>query len=209
MSLYALICIQPFQHMSAPKGQRYNMALRPGLLNLPNTISLVRLAAAPVLIVILTRADRTYSVIAAALFIAVSLTDLLDGYAARKLGVVTTTGKFLDPLADKLLVSTAFIMLIPLGRVPAWAVALIIGREIAVTGLRAIAVDAGVVIDASALGKYKTVLQMACLVPLIIHYRFFGLDFHTIGIILFAAALIATLWSGFDYFIRFFRRPVP
>ncbi|MCR4287082.1 MAG: CDP-diacylglycerol--glycerol-3-phosphate 3-phosphatidyltransferase [Deltaproteobacteria bacterium] len=183
--------------------------MRPGLLNLPNAISLVRLAAAPVLIVILMRADRTYSVIAAALFIVVSLTDLLDGYAARKLDVVTTTGKFLDPLADKLLVSTAFIMLIPLGRVPAWAVALIIGREIAVTGLRAIAVDSGVVIDASALGKYKTVLQMVCLVPLIIHYRFFGLDFHTIGIILFAAALIATLWSGFDYFVRFFRRPAP
>lgn len=183
--------------------------MRPGLLNLPNAISLVRLAAAPVLIVILMRADRTSSVIAAALFIAVSLTDLLDGYAARKLNVVTTTGKFLDPLADKLLVSTAFIMLIPLGRVPAWAVALIIGREIAVTGLRAIAVDSGVVIDASMLGKYKTVLQMVCLVPLIIHYRFFGLDFHTIGIILFAAALIATLWSGFDYFVRFFRRHVP
>ena len=195
--------------MSAPKGQRDNMVLRPGLLNLPNAISLVRLAAAPVLIVILIRADRTYSVIAAAIFIAVSLTDLLDGYAARKLGVVTTTGKFLDPLADKLLVSTAFIMLIPLGRVPAWAVALIIGREIAVTGLRAIAVDSGVVIDASKLGKYKTVLQMVCLVPLIIHYSFFGLDFHTIGIILFAAALIATVWSGFDYFVRFFRRPLP
>ncbi|MEK7679543.1 MAG: CDP-diacylglycerol--glycerol-3-phosphate 3-phosphatidyltransferase [Deltaproteobacteria bacterium] len=185
------------------------MVLRPGLLNLPNAISLVRLAAAPFLILILMRADRTYSVIAAALFIAVSLTDLLDGYAARKLGVVTTTGKFLDPLADKLLVATVFIMLIPLGRVPAWAVALIIGREIAVTGLRAIAVDSGVVIDASLLGKYKTVLQMVCLVPLIIHYRFFGIDFHTIGIILFAAALIATVWSGFDYFIRFFRHPIP
>ncbi|MBI5238285.1 MAG: CDP-diacylglycerol--glycerol-3-phosphate 3-phosphatidyltransferase [Deltaproteobacteria bacterium] len=185
------------------------MVLRPGLLNLPNAISLVRLAAAPFLIVILIRADRTYSVIAAALFIAVSLTDLLDGYAARRLGVVTTAGKFLDPLADKLLVATAFIMLIPLGRVPAWAVALIIGREIAVTGLRAIAVDSGVVIDASLLGKYKTFLQMVCLVPLIIHYSFFGIDFHTIGIILFALALIATVWSGFDYFIRFFMRPIP
>ncbi len=181
--------------------------MRPGILNLPNSISLARLASAPVLIVVLTRADRTYSLIAAAIFIVVSLTDLLDGYAARRLGVVTTAGKFLDPLADKLLVATAFIMLIPLGRVPAWAVALIIGREIAVTGLRAIAVESGVVIDASLLGKYKTVLQMVCLVPLIIHYRFFGIDFHTIGVILLAAALVATVWSGLDYFIRFFKRP--
>lgn len=174
-------------------------------LNLPNILSIVRIATAPVLVLLLIEPDRRMSVLSAALFALVCVTDWLDGYLARKRGIITALGKFLDPLADKILITTAFIMLIPLGRAPAWVVALMISREIAVTGLRAIATNSGVVIAASPLGKLKTVSQIICLVPLIIHYTFFGIDFHYVGTILLYAAFALTMWSGLDYFIGFFR----
>lgn len=175
-------------------------------LNLPNFLSIVRIGTAPVLVVLLLSPGRTLSVVSAVLFALVCVTDWLDGYLARKRGIITALGKFLDPLADKILITTAFIMLIPLGRAPAWVVALIISREIAVTGLRAIATNSGVVIAASRLGKLKTVSQIVCLVPLIIHYSFFGVDFHLIGTLLLYAAFFLTMWSGLDYFLNFFRR---
>lgn len=174
-------------------------------LNLPNRLSIIRICMAPVLVVMLHYQGEGLSVAAAIVFSLVCATDWLDGYLARKRGIVTTLGKFLDPLADKLLITTAFIMLIPLGRVPAWMVALMIGREMAVTGLRAIASNSGVVIQASRLGKFKTVSQIVCLVPLIIHYPFFGVDFHMIGYLLLYLSFILTVWSGVDYFARFFK----
>lgn len=174
-------------------------------LNLPNILSLVRIAAAPVLVLMLLSPGKSLSVAAAILFALVCVTDWLDGYLARKWGEVTSLGKFLDPLADKLLITTAFIMLISAGRVPAWVVALIIGREMAVTGLRAIASDSGVVISASRLGKLKTVSQIACLLPLIIHYRYYGIDFQLVGTVLLYVALVLTVWSGVDYFLNFFK----
>ncbi|HXI09156.1 MAG TPA: CDP-diacylglycerol--glycerol-3-phosphate 3-phosphatidyltransferase [Thermodesulfobacteriota bacterium] len=174
-------------------------------LNLPNILSIVRIAAAPVLVALLLSPGRALSLVSAALFSLVCVTDWLDGYLARKRGTVTALGKFLDPLADKILVTTAFIMLIPLGRVPAWVVALMISREIAVTGLRAIATNSGVVIAASRLGKLKTVSQIVSLVPLIIHYPVFGIDFHLIGTVLLYVAFVLTMWSGIDYFLAFFR----
>lgn len=174
-------------------------------LNLPNFLSIVRIGTAPVLVVLLLEPGRTLSVVSAVLFALVCVTDWLDGYLARKRGIITALGQFLDPLADKILITTAFIMLIPLGRAPAWVVALIISREMAVTGLRAIATNSGVVIAASRLGKLKTVSQIVCLVPLIIHYGFFGVDFHLIGTVLLYAAFFLTMWSGLDYFLNFFR----
>jgi CDP-diacylglycerol--glycerol-3-phosphate 3-phosphatidyltransferase len=181
------------------------MGARSGALNLPNSITLIRIGMTPVLVVMLLSPDRAMSLASAVIFAVVCATDWLDGYIARKKGIITSLGKFLDPLADKLLITAAFIMLIPLGRVPAWAVALMIGREIAVTGLRAIAVDSGVVIAASNLGKIKTVAQIVCLTPLIVHYPWFGIDFHTIGMVLLVAAFALTMWSGIDYFIGFFK----
>jgi len=176
-----------------------------GQLNLPNILSIVRIGAAPVLVVMLLSPGRVLSWVSAIVFALVCLTDWLDGYLARKRGTITALGKFLDPLADKILITTAFIMLIPLGRAPAWVVALIISREIAVTGLRAIATNSGVVIAASRLGKLKTVSQIVCLVPLMIHYPAFGIDFHLLGTILLYAAFVFTVWSGVDYFLVFFR----
>ena len=173
-------------------------------LNLPNTLSIIRIAASPVLIVLLLNPGPALSLATAVLFILVCLTDWLDGYYARKLDIVTTLGKFLDPLADKLLVMTTLIMLIPLGRAPAWIVALILAREVAVTGLRAIASEQGVVIDASQLGKIKTVSQIVAIVPLLIHHTYYGLDFQAIGAVLLWVALALTLWSGIDYIRGYF-----
>lgn len=173
--------------------------------NLPNSLTVIRIGMAPVLVVMLLSPGETLSVVSAVVFALVCLTDWLDGYLARKNGITTPLGMFLDPLADKLLITTAFIMLIPLGRIPAWVVAIIMSREMAVTGLRAIASNMGVVISASSLGKYKTIAQIVALVPLIVHYRFMSIDFHYLGMLLLVPAFILTIWSGIDYFVRFFR----
>ncbi|MBI5286827.1 MAG: CDP-diacylglycerol--glycerol-3-phosphate 3-phosphatidyltransferase, partial [Deltaproteobacteria bacterium] len=171
-----------------------------GVWGLPNILSLLRIAVAPLLILILiSPPTKGMSILAALIFILASLTDWLDGYLARRMMVTTTLGKFLDPLADKLLIVTSLIMLIPLERAPAWMVALIVGREIAVTGLRGVASTAGLVIPASNLGKYKTAFQIAAVAGLLIHYPIFGIDTHSIGMTLLWIALFLTLWSGLDY----------
>lgn len=174
--------------------------------NLPNILSALRICTVPLFIVLLLSPNKQLNFITAIVFAAASLTDWLDGYLARKMAVETAFGKFLDPLADKLLVLTCFVMLIPLNRIPAWMVAIIVGREIAVTGLRAIISVEGIVIEASSLGKYKTAFQIASIIALIIHYNFLGINFHTMGTVLLWIALIFTLWSGIDYFGKFFKR---
>jgi CDP-diacylglycerol---glycerol-3-phosphate 3-phosphatidyltransferase len=129
-------------------------------LNLPNALSLLRLFAIPVILVCLLFPGRLGSFLAALFFSLAFITDFLDGYLARKHGTVTALGKFLDPLADKILVCMTLIMLIPLDRTPAWMVVIIVAREIAVTGLRSAAVTEGIVIQASKLGKYKTFFRL-------------------------------------------------
>jgi CDP-diacylglycerol--glycerol-3-phosphate 3-phosphatidyltransferase len=191
------------------------MNLRSGLLNLPNLLTLARVAAIPLLVIIMLVDTREAGLWAAALFGAAAVTDFIDGWLARKWGVVTVLGKFLDPLADKLIVMAALIMLIPLGRVPAWAVFLLLSREMVVTGLRSIASSEGIVIDASDLGKYKTIYQMVAIPGLLLHYDyywFFGVrtellhvNMHNFGMFFFTIALALTLWSGFDYLHKFFR----
>jgi CDP-diacylglycerol--glycerol-3-phosphate 3-phosphatidyltransferase len=175
------------------------------ILTLPNILSLLRIATVPIFILLLFKSSKSASIIAASLFIVVSFTDLIDGYLARKKGMVTNLGKFLDPLADKLLIIAVLIMLVPMGRVPAWIVVLIACREIAVTGLRAVAADTGIVISASRAGKYKTAFQTAALIALLYHYRLININIHQIGIVLLWIALALTLWSGFEYFLIYFR----
>lgn len=191
------------------------MDLRSGLLNLPNLLTLGRIACIPLLVALLLVEGRTSSFCAALIFSLAAITDWLDGYLARKWQVVTVLGKFLDPLADKLIVMAALIMLIPHGRVPAWAVFLLLAREIVITGLRSIAASEGIVIAASTLGKYKTILQMVAIIGLLLHYDyywFFGLRYawlhvsmHSFGLLYFYFALVLTLWSGGDYLVKFFR----
>lgn len=177
------------------------------ILNLPNSLTLGRIAAVPVLLLFLAlgHGGPATSIFAAFLFLAATITDLLDGYLARRYKLVTNFGRFLDPLADKLLNLAALIMLIPLGRAPAWLVFLILAREIAVTGLRAIAASEGIVIDASGLGKQKTLTQNIAIFLLLWHYPFLGLNFHVIGTVLLWVALVITYWSGYAYFAASYR----
>jgi len=185
------------------------------LMNLPNILTLARVAAVPVVLVLLVFESKSNCFWATVVFSLAAITDWLDGYLARKLEIVTVLGKFLDPLADKLVVMAALIMLIPLDRVPAWAVFLVLAREIIITGLRSIASSEGIVIAASSLGKYKTIFQMVAIIGLLLHYRyhwFFGVQydflypsFHNVGIFFFYVSLILTLWSGIDYWAKFFK----
>jgi len=189
--------------------------MRDGVLNLPNLLTLARIAIIPIFVLLLFFDSKTACIWSAALFSAAAITDAFDGWLARRWGVVTVLGKFLDPLADKLIVTAALIMLIPFGRVPAWAVLLILIREMVVTGLRSIASSEGIVIEASDLGKYKTIFQMVAIIGLLLHYDyywFFGVQWeifhvsmHNVGIFYFYIALILTLWSGAEYLTKFFK----
>ena len=179
------------------------------IFNLPNSITLLRLAVIPVLFLLLLNPGRVLSMVIAVLFIIASITDLIDGYVARKYNIVTTMGKFLDPVADKLVVTTAMIMMIPIDRIPAWIVAIIIMRDLLVDGLRSIASADGLVIDASRLGKQKTLCQIIAVSALLIHYdTVFSLDAHAVGIVVLYCALALTVWSGADYFMKFYEKKI-
>jgi len=143
--------------------------------------------------------------LAGAIFVIAMVTDIIDGYLARKWDLVTPVGAYLDPLADKLMVATALIMLIPLGWAPAWLVLLLICREMAVTGLRGIASQEGLVLSASALGKCKTSFQATSLTMLLLHYPLFGIDLHSTGTVLLWIATGFSLISALEYFILFYK----
>ncbi len=169
----------------------------------PNNLTMFRVLAVPLLIVLLLFDNRPVALLAAAVFSVAAITDYLDGYIARTYELTSNLGKILDPLADKMLISTAFIMMIDLGRIPAWIVCIIIGRELAITGFRNIISGHGDDAAASMLGKYKTGFQIAAIIPLLIHYPYLGIDFNAVGSLLLWVALVFTLWSGVDYIVRF------
>jgi CDP-diacylglycerol---glycerol-3-phosphate 3-phosphatidyltransferase len=174
------------------------------MFNLPNNLTLLRIAAAPGLIILMYFPGRVTCLAAMCLYIAASLTDIFDGLIARRFNLVTNMGKFLDPLADKVLAVTALVMLTSLNWAEPWVVAAIICREITVTGLRAMAADQGVVIAADAFGKLKTIVQTVAICPLLLHYPWFGLDPAPIGRWLLYFALALTLVSGVNYLYRFY-----
>jgi CDP-diacylglycerol--glycerol-3-phosphate 3-phosphatidyltransferase len=169
----------------------------------PNAITLSRILAVPVIMLLLSGTGGKGATFAAALvFSLASATDYLDGYLARTRGLESTLGKILDPLADKLLVASSLIMLTGVGFMPGWIACVIIGREIAVTGLRCVLIEQHQDVGASWLGKYKTGFQIAAVIPLMLHYPYLGIDFHGIGMVFLYGALIFTLWSGIDYFYQ-------
>jgi len=174
-------------------------------MNPPNALSLARIGAAPILVLLLYFPGPNVCMAALLVFVIASVTDVVDGILARRMGLVTNLGKFLDPLADKLLIGTVLIMLTRLHWVEAWVAAAIIGRELAVTGLRAVAVDAGVVIAADRFGKLKTIIQSAALCPLILHYPVWGVDPGPLGDVLLYVALGLTIGSGANYMYTFFK----
>lgn len=175
----------------------------PNVWTFPNILTFGRIATVPLLVVLLHSSTRLSTFLSAFVFALASISDLLDGILARRRGIESVLGKFLDPLADKLLVSAALIMLIHNGSVPAWVVFVIIARELSVTGLRAVLSEKGVVLGAAEIGKYKTGFQIAAIIPLLIHYPYFGINFHGIGTALLWMALVMTVWSGASYFTKF------
>jgi CDP-diacylglycerol--glycerol-3-phosphate 3-phosphatidyltransferase len=176
-----------------------------GLLSHPNFLTMCRVAAVPGIILLMLCPNRLSAFAAAILFSAAAITDYFDGFFARSRGLTSEFGKMMDPLADKLLVSSAFIMIVSHGWIPGWVICIIIGREIAITGLRSVMVENNEDISASNLGKYKTGFQIAAVIPLLIHYPYFGINFHGIGMFFLWGSLIYTVWSGLDYWFRFKR----
>ncbi len=194
---------------SAPMTAAAAPILRERFWNLPNTVTMLRVSVVPVLLLLpfSWAQGKQGSQVIAWLFIVAALTDIVDGWLARRGQMVTHIGKLLDPLADKLLVSTALVMLLAIGRIPvsaAWMVVVIIGRELAVTGLRGIASAGGQVMGASWLGKAKTFTQNFAIGALLFHYTTFGLPAQMLGLVALLVATALTLWSGYLYFAEFF-----
>ena len=174
-------------------------------LTAPNLLTLMRIALVPVLVWLLMFPGPGPSAMAAGVFFIATLSDFFDGYIARSYGSGTTLGKFLDPLADKLVVTSALIMLAAMPRfprVPAWMVVVLVMREIAVTGLRAMAAVEGQVMAAEELGKYKTVLQAIAIQGLLINYVYFHVDFFAAGMFVLWIAMAMAIWSGADYYLK-------
>ena len=169
----------------------------------PNALTLFRITAVPVIIGLMYAPNRLTCLLAGLIFSAAAITDYFDGHLARTKGLVSNFGKVMDPLADKLLVASTLIMLSKWQWVPAWAVCVIIGRELAVTGLRSIIAQNRMDVSASWLGKYKTGFQIAAMIPLLFHYSFLTINMNAIGMFFFLVALVFTIWSGIDYFMRF------
>lgn len=182
--------------------------------NIPNQITIARMLLIPFFLIFLLapidfgviqigreQLPMTHA-IAALIFIIASTTDWVDGYYARKYGLVTNLGKFLDPLADKLLVSAALIALVQLGLAPAWIVIVIISREFAVTGLRLVLAGEGEVVAANMLGKIKTWTQIVAIAALLLHNIPFSLLSIPFADISLWIALVFTIWSGWDYFAK-------
>lgn len=188
------------------KGRR--RSLKEDAFNLPNLLTLGRIAVIPFVLWLLDRGTPSACAWAAIVYSLAALTDLLDGYLARRLNVVSVLGKFLDPLADKLLVMASLVWMVPMGRIAAWAVVLLLAREISITGLRGIASSEGVVIAAGEGGKSKTALQMIGILCLIIGYPYaldLGLvdlgvvDLVTVGRTLVYISLVFSVTSAFQY----------
>lgn len=188
--------------------RRRRQSLRKDAFTLPNILTMGRVAIIPVVLLLLDRGTPEDCVWAALVYSAAAITDLLDGYLARKMNVVSILGKFLDPLADKLLVMASLVYMVPMGRIPEWAVVLLLAREISVTGLRSIASSEGIVIAAGQEGKSKTALQMVGILCLILgypyHLELFSLDLGMVDLVYVGRALVYislgfSLWSAVAY----------
>jgi CDP-diacylglycerol--glycerol-3-phosphate 3-phosphatidyltransferase len=179
--------------------------------NLPNMLTLGRIAVIPLFVWMTYEADPLYSLWAAVIFTLAAVTDVIDGFLARRWNMITTVGKLLDPLADKLIVMAALVMMSRLGRVPAWIVIVLLSRELIVSGLRQIAASEGMVIAAAQEGKWKTSLQLCGIIALCIHFIHpvnlagfvITIDFNLIGKILVYLSTAFSVWSAGGYFRAF------
>jgi len=179
------------------------------ILNVPNLLSISRILAVPIFIILMLEPDPGRALAAAIVFLFASATDWLDGYLARKWGQVTKMGKLLDPIADKILVASALIILVNINKEDAWlaiAAIVIIGREFAVTGLRAIASSEGIVIPAETTGKYKTGTQIIAILSFVLDYHMETSWLTKLGWITLFIATILSLYSAVQYFRQFWKK---
>lgn len=174
------------------------------VLNLPNSITAVRfLLAALLAVMLMCEQTMWFAFWSWFVFTVAACSDWVDGYFARRYKSETVLGRLMDPLADKVLVTTALIMLIPLGRLPAWVALLILCREMIITGLRGIAATTGIVVSASGMGKIKSIIQYIGLGTLIFPLDLLPLPFlHRLGLMIVYVSLVVTIWSGIDYFLK-------
>jgi len=177
--------------------------------NLPNKLSMLRICMIPFFVVFALMEAQWAQLLALAIFVIASLTDLLDGKIARARGLVTNFGKFIDPIADKLLVMSAMLVLVGQGRMPSWICIIMLGREFAISGFRLVAADSGKVIAAGWLGKVKTVTQMTAIIMLLLLVPVSGAPLlGQFGVVLANIAMYVsafmTLWSGIDYIVKNF-----
>lgn len=194
----------------APKKRR---SLAEEAKQLPNILTFLRIALIPPVMWLMLEQTLLANFFATLLFTVAAVTDWLDGWLARRQGLESLLGKLLDPLADKLIVNAVLVLAAELGRIPGWFVVLLLSREIAITGLRAIASSEGLSIDVAQSGKLKTALQLIGLVGILIHERFVVdflftsvvVDFNTLGVALLALSMVFSLVSAFDYFRGFGR----
>ncbi|MED5370356.1 MAG: CDP-diacylglycerol--glycerol-3-phosphate 3-phosphatidyltransferase [Myxococcota bacterium] len=184
---------------------------RPGFWNLPNAITVARIFAVPLMVWVLwDEPGRMEAILACGIFVTAMLTDVLDGYLARKWKLVSVAGAFLDPLADKLMVATTMVMMVALDWLPAWIAALIICRELTITALRTVALSEGLKLPADSLGKFKTAFQSTALGYLLWHYPTelwpgFTVSATSVGYILLLIAVAFTIISAFNYLWNFFK----
>jgi len=191
---------EPVRVARGPRGQGVS-------LNLPNKLTLARIFLVPFIIVFLIAGEKVPNYTAGVIFLAAVFTDWLDGRIARSTRQVTTLGKLLDPIADKLLISTALIALVQVGRAPAWMVVLIVGRELAITGLRTIAASQSIIIHASEFGKYKMMAEVAAVTLLILDWppRLGIAAIPSLGPLCLWAAMVLSIISGITYFLKFWK----
>ncbi|AEB76111.1 CDP-diacylglycerol--glycerol-3-phosphate 3-phosphatidyltransferase [Clostridium botulinum] len=171
-------------------------------MNLANKLTLLRVILVPIFLIFISISSPTNTLIAIVIFVVAALTDKLDGYIARSRNEITNFGKFMDPLADKLLVTSALVALVQYKVIPAWMVMIIIAREFAVTGLRAVAASEGVVIAASWWGKIKTVIQIIAIILCLISLIYTASYMRYVTYISISLAVLITLISGIDYFVK-------
>ena len=183
--------------------------LRRELTNLPNLVTMSRVVMIPVILIFIDNFNPLRSFIASMLYLVAAAGDFLDGYLARSRGQVSMLGKFLDPLADKLLVTAVLVYMVALSRVPAWIVVVLIGRDLAISGLRSIAAAQGLVIAASDGGKIKTALQLVAIMMLLVYFRYpvlgtsIMLDYYVVGNWILFISMGVSLFSGVQYLRHF------
>lgn len=195
-------------------GGRAPSVLLKELWNLPNMLTMGRIAMIPLLVWFTYDGDPFYSLMAASLFTLAAVTDVVDGFLARRWNMITVTGKLLDPLADKLIVAAALVMMVYLGRISAWIVIVLLSREFIVTGLRQVAASEGLVIAAGQEGKWKTALQLVGIIALCVHYThpvfylvgWYQVNFNAVGKVLVYTSTAFSVWSAATYFRAFFQR---